>query len=148
MQPLSNDPQTIRPTHISAPHAFFPLPTGGGRDGAAVDRVRTGRAILLCLAALLPTPALAQAWTTIQAPPSAPAAYQVAKNQDDIRAGRRSGQLSKADARALRRENAHVGDLAATYASNGTADSEAAFVQAAAEATHSLLVAKRTQGAK
>ncbi|WP_137897408.1 hypothetical protein [Sphingomonas sp. 2SG] len=69
---------------------------------------RTIRPALLCLAAVLPTPALAQAWTTIRATPPAPAAYQVAKNQDDIRAGRRSGQLSRADARDLRRENARV----------------------------------------
>ena len=135
MQPLSNDPQTIRPTLM--------LPAL-----CVVDRVRTGRTVLLCLAALLPVPALAQAWTTIRATPPAPAAYQVAKNQDNIRAGRRSGQLSKADARALSRENARVGDLAATYARNGTTDSEAAFVQTAAEATHSLIVAKRTQGMK
>lgn len=109
---------------------------------------RTIRPALLCLAAVLPTPALAQAWTTIRATPPAPAAYQVAKNHDDIRAGRRSGQLSRADARDLRRDNARVGDLAVTYARNGTTDSEAAFVQAAAEATHSRIVAKRTQAAK
>ena len=135
MQPLSNGPRTSRPA--------LTLPVL-----RAVDRVKAGRTALICLAALLPTPALAQAWTTIRATPPAPAAYQVAKNQDDIRAGRRSGQLSRADARDLRRDNARVGDLAVTYARNGTTDSEAAFVQAAAEATHSRIVAKRTQAAK
>ncbi|NYD90514.1 hypothetical protein [Sphingomonas melonis] len=103
---------------------------------------------MLWIAALAPTPALAQAWTTINATPPASAAYQVTKNDDDIRAGRRSGQLSKAEARALRRENARVGALAVTYSKDGTTDSEAAFSQAAAEATHSLIVAKRTQGMK
>ena len=149
MQPLSNDPRSLRPTlSPSGRRAFFPLPLGEGRDGAAVARVRVGRIAMLWIAALAPTPALAQAWTTINATPPASAAYQVAKNDDDIRAGRRSGQLSKAEAGALHRENARVGALAATYAKDGTTDSEAAFSQAAAEATQSLVVAKRTPGMK
>jgi hypothetical protein len=37
---------------------------------------------------------LAQAWTTIRTTPLAPAAYQLADNHDDIRAARRSDQLS------------------------------------------------------
>lgn len=149
MQPFSNEPRTLRPTLTpSTRPAFFPLPLGEERDSEAVDRVRVGRIAMLWIAALAPTPALAQAWTTINATPPAPAAYQVAKNDDDIHAGRRSDQLSKAEARALRRENARVGALAVTYAKDGTTDSEAAFSQAAAEATHSLIVAKRTQGMK
>lgn len=135
MQPLSNDPRACRPTlTLSTAH-------GAGRS-------RAGRTAFLWLATLLPSPALAQAWTTIRATPPSPAAYQVARNYDDIRAGRRSGQLSKAEARELTRENARVGDLAASYAKGSTADPAAAFVQAAAEATHGLIVAGRTHGAK
>jgi hypothetical protein len=126
MQTLSNEPPAFRP----------------------VDMMKTGRNAAMLLAMLLPTPAFAQAWTTIRATPPSPAAYQVAKNRDDIRAGRSSGQLSKTEARDLRRENARVGDLAASYAKDGTTDSEATFIQAAAEATHGLIVAKRTQGGK
>ena len=135
MQPLSNDPRACRPT----------LALLTAHDAG---RLRAGRSAFLWLATLPPSPALAQAWTTIRATPPSPAAYQIAKNHDDIRAGRRSGQLSKAEARDLDRENARVGDLAASYAKGGTTDPAAAFVQAAAEATHGLIVAERTREAK
>jgi hypothetical protein len=149
MQPLSNDPRTVRVTvTLSTAAPSLPSPTGRGKKARSVDKVRAARNALMWLATLLPTPALAQAWTTIRATPPSPAAYQVAKNHDDIRAGRRSGQLSKAEARDLRRENARVGDLAASYAVSGTTDPAATFAQAAAEATHGLIVAKRTRAAK
>ncbi|MEA1085773.1 hypothetical protein SFC76_16025 [Sphingomonas sp. CD22] len=149
MQRLSNDPRTIPPIlTLSTAAPSLPSPIARGKKACRTERMRAARHALMWLAAILPTPALAQAWTTIRATPPSPAAYQVAKNYDDIRAGRRSGQLSKAEARDLRRENARVGDLAASYAKGAPTDSQATFAQSAAEATHGLIVAKRTRAGK
>ncbi|MCP3735942.1 hypothetical protein M9979_13790 [Sphingomonas sp. RP10(2022)] len=92
-----------------------------------------------------PRPASAQAWSTIRATPASPVDYQVAKTRDDIRDGRRAGQLSKAEARELHRENARVGALAGRYAEGGTTEPERAFTQGAAEAVHGIVVAKRSR---
>lgn len=149
MQPLSNDPRTIPPIlTLSTAAPSLPSATKRGKKVPSVNRMRAARHAIMWLAAILPMPALAQAWATIRATPPSPAAYQVAKNHDDIRAGRRSGQLSKAEARDLRRGNARVGDLAASYAKGDPTDSQATFAQSAAEATHGLIVAKRTRAGK
>lgn len=103
---------------------------------------------LLCLIACTPGPVAAQAWTTIRAAPAAPPSPaiddQVAANRDDIRAGRRAGQLSRAEARYLRRENGRAAAIAAT--GTGPGDPATAFAARTAEATHGLIVAGRTKG--
>lgn len=65
----------------------------------------------------------------------------------DIRAGRRGGQLSRSEARGLRRERAMIGVLADRYAGDGLSDSEQAELQTRAELLHDDTIARRT-GAK
>jgi hypothetical protein len=70
------------------------------------------------------------------------------KVRRDIRKGRQSGQLSRAEARGLRRENARIAAFQDRLASDGLSDSERAAVQSRAEGLNGLVVAKRSRAPK
>ncbi len=58
---------------------------------------------------------------------------------DGIRAGRSSGQLSRREARALRRENGVIGSIASRYAENGLSQSEARELQTRTEVMRDIV---------
>lgn len=66
--------------------------------------------------------------------------------RDDIRAGREAGQLSRSEARALRREGRRIESASARYARGGYSDAEIAMLRSRTEALRSATVAKRSQG--
>lgn len=66
--------------------------------------------------------------------------------RDDIRAGRAAGQLSRSEARALRREGHRIDSARARYARGGYSDAEVALLRSRTEALRSATMAKRTQG--
>jgi hypothetical protein len=62
---------------------------------------------------------------------------------DGIRAGRASGQLSRKEARALRRENRAIAGLASRYAENGLSPSEARELQIRTEVMRDMVNNRR-----
>jgi hypothetical protein len=66
--------------------------------------------------------------------------------REDIRDARDAGQLSRREARALRREGFRIEASSARYARDGTSDAEAAMLRGRTEALRSAIAAKRTQG--
>jgi hypothetical protein len=62
----------------------------------------------------------------------------------DIRAGSRYGQLSRKQAKELRREAAEISALETRYAADGLSDAEAAELQTRAEVLRSIINAKRS----
>ncbi len=112
------------------------------------------------LVTALSDPATAQRWSIYRAPPpshridlptgpldtggSASAAQPALGRQldgidDGIRAGRASGQLSRKEARALRRENGVIGSIGSRYAANGLSQSEARELQTRTEVMRDIV---------
>jgi len=96
-------------------------------------------------------PAAAQTWGGYDpAPfPSRPPASdsgiarELGKNRDVIRAGRRSGQLTRSESRALRRERAMIRTLERRYARGGLSEFERAELQTRIEILRSNTAASR-----
>jgi hypothetical protein len=66
--------------------------------------------------------------------------------REQVDAGRASGQLSRREARALRREGHRIEAASRRYASGGYSDAELAMLRSRSEALRSAVVAKRSQG--
>ena len=73
---------------------------------------------------------------------------QVEKIRDGVRNGREAGQLSRREARALRREGRRIAAMERFYAADGLSDSEARALAMRTEMLRSLANAKRGQGRK
>lgn len=73
-------------------------------------------------------------------------AREVRHIRDEIDAGRETGQLSRREARALRREGHRIDAARARYARGGYSDAEVALLRSRTEALRSATMAKRTQG--
>ncbi|MGR6329925.1 hypothetical protein ACU5AX_12730 [Sphingomonas sp. XXL09] len=107
---------------------------------------------LLTAAVLLPVPAAAQSWSSITPIPSGPRidpnslARDTGAIRDSIRAGRRSGQLTRRVASVLRGKAAGIDARADIHARDGLSDSERAFLQSNAEALRGQVDAARLQG--
>jgi hypothetical protein len=80
--------------------------------------------------------------TTVSRP--APNGPQLGSIFSDIDAGARYGQLSRKQAKELRREAAQISALESRYAADGLSDSEAAELQTRAEVLRSIINAKRS----
>jgi hypothetical protein len=107
---------------------------------------------IVAAALLAPLPALAQhsTWGGYSPPAwSARASLgsdtTLGKVREDIRKGRRSGQLTRAEAKGLRRETARIDAFRDRVASDGLSDSERAAVQNQAEGLNGLVTAKRSR---
>ncbi|WBY08230.1 hypothetical protein PIB19_01350 [Sphingomonas sp. 7/4-4] len=66
--------------------------------------------------------------------------------REDIEAGRKAGQLSRSEARVLRREAYRIESMRARFSSGGYTEAEVALLRGRTEALRSATVAKRTQG--
>ncbi|MDV3457199.1 hypothetical protein RZN05_09415 [Sphingomonas sp. HF-S4] len=66
--------------------------------------------------------------------------------RDDIHDAREAGQLSRREARALRREGLRIEAVSSRYARGGYSDAETAMLRGRTEALRSAIAAKRTQG--
>lgn len=77
---------------------------------------------------------------------SAAVSREVRDIRNDIRVGREAGQLSRSEARALRREGYRIESTSARYARDGYSDAEIAMLRSRTEALRSATVAKRTRG--
>ncbi len=66
--------------------------------------------------------------------------------REDIEAGRKAGQLSRSEARALRREGRRIEATSERYGRDGYSDAEIAMLRSRTEALRSATVMKRTQG--
>ena len=73
---------------------------------------------------------------------------QIEKIEDGVRDGRRSGQLTRGEARGLRREGRRIQAMARRYGVDGLSDSEIHALDIRAELLRSLTNAKRGQGRK
>ena len=109
---------------------------------------------ILITAFMAAIPASAQTWGRYS-PSPAPSAPrdsgingQLGKIRSDTNAGRRSGQLTRSEARALRRERASISTLEERFASGGLSDSEKAELQTRVEILRSNTVARRSQQRK
>jgi len=108
-------------------------------------------ALILAAALTTPLPALAQqsSWGGYSPPAwSARASLgsgdsTLNKVRADIRKGQRGGQLTRSEARGLRRENARIAAYRDRLASDGLSESERASVQAQAEGLNGLVTAAR-----
>lgn len=124
--------------------ALTPSPASPFRRSPAGNGIAGSVALLLIA---LPAPALSQAWTTISSAPAGPSVErQVGRIRDDVRDGRKAGQLSRREARDLRRKADGIGLRAGMYAQNGLSDSERSFLESNAAALRSEVVGKRSQG--
>jgi hypothetical protein len=109
-------------------------------------------AIGLALAMTVAPPASAQIWggTSPSLPSAGPrdlgAGRDLGKASRDIRDGSSSNQLSRREARSLRRERNAIRSLESRYARNGISDSERAEIQTRLEILRSETVARRTRG--
>ncbi|MCT8000622.1 hypothetical protein NZL82_01885 [Sphingomonas sanguinis] len=65
-----------------------------------------------------------------------------------IREGRRSGDISRAEARSFRRDDAAIGSLADRFAADGLSLSEQAELQSRTEALRGMVNARRVRGGK
>ncbi len=130
---------------LSAASPSLPSPTGRGKKAHSAERVRMSAIGMLVIA--LPTPATAQAWSTISSTPAGPSIErQVDRIRQDIRNGRETGQLSKREAKNLRRTAGNIDLRAGMYAQNGLTDSERSFLDSNAAALRSRVVVQRSQG--
>lgn len=100
-------------------------------------------------------PASAQIWggPTMQGPSGNAmsrdqSAAETAKIRSDIRDGRDSGQLTRREAKRLKREAWQIDTLEARYAAGGLSPSEEAELFARREALRSDVVAKRSGARK
>ncbi|NIJ18939.1 hypothetical protein FHS95_000608 [Sphingomonas naasensis] len=66
--------------------------------------------------------------------------------RDQIRDGRDAGQLSRREARALRREGLRIEAASDRYGRDGYSDAELMMLRSRTEALRSAMTAKRTQG--
>ncbi|ATY30729.1 hypothetical protein [Sphingomonas psychrotolerans] len=73
-------------------------------------------------------------------------AREVRDIRSDIEAGRKAGQLSRSEARALRREGHRIESMRARYSQGGYTEAEVALLRSRTEALRSAVVAKRSQG--
>ncbi len=73
-------------------------------------------------------------------------AREVRDVRNDIEAGRKAGQLSRSEARALRREGHRIDSMRARYSQGGYTEAEVALLRSRTEALRSAVVAKRRQG--
>ncbi|WP_448663805.1 hypothetical protein ACG3SL_03790 [Sphingomonas sp. CJ20] len=80
---------------------------------------------------------------TLVAPREPDIGRQLRNTRADIRNGRDSGQLTRREARGLRREAARIGALSERYASNGLTDAEATALEGYAEMLRAAVVVKR-----
>ncbi|HEY0622590.1 hypothetical protein [Sphingomonas sp.] len=71
-------------------------------------------------------------------------ARELGQADRDIRAGRESGQLSRREARALRRESRQIGVLEARYRRGGLSASERAELESRIAALRSVTGARRS----
>lgn len=99
-------------------------------------------------------PAAAQNWggydpspfpAAPRTPPST-VARDLGKIREDTRNGRAAGQLSRREARGLRRQGRAIGGMEARFASNGLSESEAAELRVRSEILRAEVVARRTRG--
>lgn len=104
---------------------------------------------LIASAMLTPLPASAQIWDGGGgvAGPVEPGAKGVGRERRDIREsirdGRKGGQLTRSEARSLRRENHRIGAVQERYGADGLSQSEAAELQSRALALQGLVNARR-----
>lgn len=108
-------------------------------------------ALLAAAAALTALPVAAQIRDPsggVRWPAPRPALPGVARDLDQagrsIRAGRESGQLSRREARALRREKRQIAVLEERYARGGLSESERAELETRIRALRSVTSAKRS----
>jgi hypothetical protein len=94
----------------------------------------TGRAIA---EPRLPPPESSAGWTS-------GVSGDLRKIRESIRNGRESGQLTRREARALRRETARIGSLQNRYGRGGLSVSESSFLAAQVEGLRGKVVAKRS----
>ena len=73
---------------------------------------------------------------------------QVEKIENGVRDGRRSEQLTRGEARGLRREGRRIQAMARRYGADGLSDSEVHALEIRTEMLRSLVNAKRGQGSK
>lgn len=113
------------------------------------------RYLILVPVLLFAAPASAQFWPgPVMAGPSGKSigydqsAAETAKIRSDIRNGRDSGQLTRREAKQLRREAWQIDTLEDRYAAGGLSPSEEAELYARREALRSDVIAKRTGGRK
>ena len=71
---------------------------------------------------------------------------EVGDIRNQIREGRDAGQLSRSEARALRREGRRIEAVSDRYGRDGYSSAEVAMLRARTEALRSAMVAKRSQG--
>lgn len=113
------------------------------------------RYLILAPLLLFAAPASAQIWggPTMQGPSGSSmthdrSAAETAKIRSDIRDGRDSGQLTRRQAKRLKREAWQIDTLEERYAAGGLSPSEEAELFARREALRSDVVAKRTGARK
>jgi len=111
-------------------------------------------------AALLAHPIAAPAQFTQAGPPAdivaMPGQPDVSPNMSNdrrdirrsIREGRRSGDISRVEARSFRRDDAAIGSLADRFASDGLSLSEQAELQSRTQALRGMVNARRVRGGK
>jgi len=109
------------------------------------------RYLILALLLLAAAPASAQIWggPTMQGPSGGSMAQdrghgETSKIRDDIRNGRSRGQLTRREAKRLKREAYQIDTLEERYAAGGLSPSEEAELFARREALRNDVVAKRS----
>lgn len=113
------------------------------------------RYLILAPLLLAAAPASAQIWggPTMQGPSGGPmgrdqSAAETAKIRSDIRDGRDSGQLTRRQAKQLKREAYQIDTLEERYAGGGLSPSEEAELFARREALRNDVIAKRSGARK
>jgi hypothetical protein len=114
-----------------------------------MERMMRTLAIAASMAALWASPATAQIWggTNMSAPTTSaqPLLYRdLGKADGDIRDGRNSGQLTRREARDLRRQERMIGVLEQRYASDGLSDPERAELATRLELLRNDTIARRS----
>lgn len=109
------------------------------------------RHLILAPLLLVAAPASAQIWggPVMQGPSGSAmshdqSAAETAKIRSDIRAGRDSGQLTRGEARQLKREAYQIDTLEERYSAGGLSPSEEAELFARRDALRSDVIAKRS----
>lgn len=113
-------------------------------------------ALSMLACGLWTAPAAAQSWGGYDpspfpaAPRSAPSSVgrELNKTRSDIRDGREADQLSRREARRLRREGRAIGGLSDRFAADGLSGSEASELRVREELLRAEVVARRTRGIK
>ena len=110
-------------------------------------------AIAAFTAMLWSSPAAAQFWGGTQMsvpPPASTPSFDrgIGKARHEIRDARRAGQLTREDAKALRREQRLIGALQRRYASDGMSDSERAEIATRLELLRNDTIARRSRSTR